>query len=47
MWFFLVYIGTGGANPATTIQINLDDREDFERTWKIQVTTLECNNPSL
>jgi len=42
-----MYIGTGRANPAATIQINLDDRDDFERTWKIQVTTLECNNPSL
>lgn len=42
-----MYIGTGGENTAATIQINLGDSETLARTWKIQVTMLECNNPSL
>jgi len=42
-----MYIGTGRENPAATIQINLGASEALARTWKIQVTTLECNHPSL
>lgn len=42
-----MYIGTAGENPAATIQINLGDSVALARTWKIQVTMLECNHPSL
>jgi len=42
-----MYIDTGRENPAATIQITLGASTDLARTWKIKISMLECNNPSL